>query len=82
MIFSRGRPYSIAAVIMSVAAISARSSAVAGNPAAAIGKRFDESVVEALLKLRWWDWPPEKIRRHVKLLCSERVDDLLKVGPD
>ena len=55
---------------------------VAGNPAAAIGKRFDESVVEALLKLRWWDWPPEKIRRHVRLLCSERIDDLLKVGPD
>ena len=73
------------------AAIAARSvvvrdvepyAVVAGNPAAAIGKRFDDRVVEMLLGLRWWDWPPEKIRRHLGLLCSERVEDLLKVGPD
>ncbi len=36
-------------------------SIVAGNPARTIGRRFDESTVERLLALRWWDWALEQI---------------------
>jgi virginiamycin A acetyltransferase len=34
---------------------------VAGNPAKVIRKRFDEELIELMLKLRWWDLPVEEI---------------------
>lgn len=37
---------------------------VAGNPARPIRKRFDDEVIERLLQIRWWDWPPEKVTIH------------------
>ena len=48
----------------------------AGNPARIVKTRFDEKTIEKLLTLQWWDWPVEKIRRAVHLLCSNRIDDL------
>jgi len=53
---------------------------VAGNPARLLRKRFDEQRIAQLLALRWWDWPEEKVRQHLPLLCSGDVDGLLKVG--
>jgi virginiamycin A acetyltransferase len=38
---------------------------VGGNPAQLIKRRFDDATVAALLDLRWWDWPVEKITRSV-----------------
>lgn len=35
-------------------------SIVAGIPARIINQRFETSVVERLLRLRWWDWPLKK----------------------
>lgn len=35
---------------------------VAGNPAKLIKHRFAPEVISALLEIRWWDWPEEKIR--------------------
>ncbi|MBU1670595.1 MAG: CatB-related O-acetyltransferase [Actinobacteria bacterium] len=49
---------------------------VAGNPARTIRKRFDERQIARLLEIRWWDWPEEKVRRNVRLLCSGDVDAL------
>lgn len=43
---------------------------VAGNPARTIRMRFDDDIVEALLKIRWWDWTAEKIELHAAELCS------------
>ncbi len=51
-----------------------------GNPARMIRKRFSEEQVLALEKLRWWDWNNEKIEKHVALICSEKVDELLRIG--
>jgi acetyltransferase-like isoleucine patch superfamily enzyme len=48
-------------------------SIVAGNPAREIKKRFDDVTVEKLLKLKWWDWPEAKIKKHIKELCSEDI---------
>jgi acetyltransferase-like isoleucine patch superfamily enzyme len=36
---------------------------VAGNPARHIKWRFDEATRAALLRIRWWDWPDEKVER-------------------
>lgn len=32
-----------------------------GNPAKFVRYRFEEKIVETLLKIRWWDWSDEKI---------------------
>ena len=37
---------------------------VGGNPAEVIRMRFDETAIEKLLGLRWWDWDIDKIERH------------------
>jgi hypothetical protein len=52
---------------------------VAGNPATTVGKRFDEETVRRLLEIRWWEWPPEKIRDNMRLLCSDRLADFLTI---
>lgn len=40
---------------------------VAGNPARLIRIRFQPNVVEALLKLEWWNLPDEELRRLAPL---------------
>jgi acetyltransferase-like isoleucine patch superfamily enzyme len=37
---------------------------VGGNPAQHVKWRFDEPTREALLRIRWWDWPADKIWQH------------------
>ncbi len=46
---------------------------VAGNPARIVGYRFDEGTINALLHLAWWDWPIERIRDTMQLLCSNDI---------
>ena len=38
---------------------------VGGVPARLIRKRFDDKTIETLLRLKWWNWPSEKIARHI-----------------
>ena len=47
-----------------------------GNPCRVIRQRFDEELTEYLLKLRWWDWEPDKISRSMEALCC---GDLTKI---
>jgi acetyltransferase-like isoleucine patch superfamily enzyme len=47
---------------------------VGGNPAQLIRYRFNEAQREALLEIRWWDWPEEKIRAAVSYFESDDVD--------
>lgn len=51
---------------------------VAGNPARTIKFRFDQRVRSELLKAAWWDWPIAEILSVVEILCSDRVEALLK----
>ncbi len=53
---------------------------VAGIPAREVRRRFSDDQIEELLKLRWWDWPEERVRAHVDLLCSPGVDALLAIA--
>jgi len=49
---------------------------VAGNPARVVTMRFSEKEVARLLRIQWWDWPLEKIRRNVQALCAGDVNAL------
>ena len=52
-------------------------SIVGGVPAKEIRKRFDPETVDALLLLRWWDWPLEKIAAHLQDIQSGNLNALL-----
>ena len=54
---------------------------VAGNPAKAIRKRFDDELTEWLLKYKWWDKNIDEIQELIPILtCSdlERVKKELR----
>jgi acetyltransferase-like isoleucine patch superfamily enzyme len=46
---------------------------VGGNPARHIKWRFDEPTREALLRIAWWDWPEEKVKRFRHEIDSPEV---------
>ncbi|WP_292146892.1 CatB-related O-acetyltransferase [Mesorhizobium sp.] len=37
---------------------------VAGNPARFVRYRFSEDTIAAMQKIRWWDWPIERIKQE------------------
>jgi len=47
---------------------------VVGNPARELRRRFSDEQVDALLRIRWWDWPTEQVKQHVELICSPDID--------
>ena len=51
---------------------------VGGVPARPIRKRFPDQVIDALRAARWWDWPAEKIRRHMGDIRAGRADRLVR----
>lgn len=62
-----------------VAANVAPYTIVGGNPARLIRRRFDEELTEYLLQLKWWDWPAEKIFRHLDVLCSADLEQIRRI---
>jgi acetyltransferase-like isoleucine patch superfamily enzyme len=71
------------AVIGSQAVVSrevAPYTIVSGNPARPVKKRFDEETIKMLLQIQWWNWPVEKIRKHLPLICSPNIDEFLRVA--
>lgn len=55
-------------------------SIVGGNPAANIRKRFDDTTIELLLKIQWWNWDFEKITQYAKDIATGNKDFLLKMS--
>jgi chloramphenicol O-acetyltransferase type B len=51
---------------------------VGGVPAKVIRYRHTEEQREALLQIRWWDWPREEIREAAPLLSSPDVDAFIE----
>jgi acetyltransferase-like isoleucine patch superfamily enzyme len=51
---------------------------VAGNPARLIRYRFEEETMKKLLKIRWWDWPEEKVKENIHLICSDSMAEFIK----
>ena len=46
---------------------------VGGVPAKTIRKRYSDEIIEKLLKIRWWDWPEEKIRENIEYFYQPEV---------
>lgn len=49
---------------------------VGGIPARPIRKRFDDTVIELLQELKWWDWEISKIRECVPILRGGDLEQL------
>ena len=49
---------------------------VAGVPAKTIKKRFSDTTVAELLKIKWWDWQPEKVRMNLDAIIKGKVEQL------
>lgn len=55
---------------------------VAGNPARLARRRFDAATVERLLRIAWWDWPPERVARAIPALVTGDVAALEAFASD
>ncbi len=55
---------------------------VGGHPAEIIRYRFSEKQIEDLLKIAWWNWDDEEIRKVVPLLTSDSVDMFIQVAKE
>lgn len=53
---------------------------VGGVPARVIRRRFPEETVKKLLALQWWNWPEEKIKRHIREIQTGQAEKLLSAG--
>jgi len=49
---------------------------VGGIPAKPIKKRFDEKTIDKLMSIKWWNWPPEKIREKLSFIMSGEIEKL------
>lgn len=49
---------------------------VGGVPAKPIRKRFPDDTIAALIALRWWDWPEERIAAHLDAIQSGQIDQI------
>ena len=49
---------------------------VGGNPARVIKYRFSEKIIDALLKIKWWDWDLDKI--HDEFKYFNRVEEFIE----
>ncbi|MCQ2913573.1 MAG: CatB-related O-acetyltransferase [Alphaproteobacteria bacterium] len=47
---------------------------VAGNPAKTIRKRFDDELIDLMLKLKWWDKSIEEIKEIVPIITSSDLE--------
>jgi len=51
---------------------------VAGSPAKVLKYRFQQEVIDILLKIKWWDWPVEKIKENYTVLSQAPTVEKLK----
>jgi serine acetyltransferase len=50
---------------------------VAGNPAKIVKYRFDESQIEKLLQISWWNWDEGKIRDNAMKMWSDDINGFI-----
>lgn len=53
-------------------------SIVGGIPAKEIRKRFSSETIAHLMRLKWWNWPIEKIRQYIPAIQSGNIKVLLE----
>lgn len=52
---------------------------VGGNPAKIIKKRFDDDLIQYLLKIKWWDWSAENVFNNLEILCSSNLNRIKEI---
>jgi len=52
---------------------------IIGNPSKSIKKRFDKKIIDILLKIKWWNWEEEKIKKYSNILKSNNIKELKKI---
>jgi serine acetyltransferase len=50
---------------------------VGGNPAKVIRLRFPQEQIDQLMKIKWWNWPDEKIKENIPLIMSPNLDEFI-----
>lgn len=53
-----------------------------GNPCRVIRRRFDDELARYLLRLKWWDWPAEKIFANLEVLCGADLEAIKHIPPE
>lgn len=51
---------------------------VGGIPARPLRQRFSTAEISALLAIQWWNWPDEKVKEAIPLLCSDDIGEFIK----
>ena len=51
---------------------------VAGNPARVLRKRFDDELIDLMLRFKWWDKSIEQINALIPILTSSDLDTVRK----
>ncbi|MBQ4418749.1 MAG: hypothetical protein II870_03855, partial [Synergistaceae bacterium] len=51
----------------------------AGNPARPIRKRFDDELIDIMLRLRWWDLSIEEINSLIPVLTCSDLDKVKNI---
>jgi virginiamycin A acetyltransferase len=49
---------------------------VGGNPAKLIRQRFEDSIIQALLEIAWWNWDIAKITRNLEKIVGADIEAL------
>ena len=49
---------------------------VVGNPAKMLRKRFDDELIELMLRFKWWDKPIEEINNLIPVLTSSNLAEV------
>ena len=57
-------------------------SIVGGSPAKLVKHRFDKSVIEELISMKIYDWPPEKFESLRQYLCDSDLSKLKQAITD
>ena len=52
---------------------------VGGNPARFLKRRFSQDLIDLLLRLRWWDFPPEELADFLPVLCNENLEEVKEI---
>lgn len=53
---------------------------VAGNPAQLVKSRFEQDIIDRLLAVAWWEWPPEKVTANLNAICGADIAALEAAG--
>jgi chloramphenicol O-acetyltransferase type B len=52
-------------------------SVVVGNPGRLVKKRFNDDIINKLLKIKWWEWDDDKIKENIPLIMSKNIEEFI-----